>query len=271
MPEPAKILFVDDERSVLRAIERLFLDDEYEILTALSGEEGLAVLESVASMQVVVSDYRMPRMNGVDFLKQVHARWPDTIRIVLSGYADTATVVAAVNEGQIYRFVGKPWNDDELRITLDNAVETYNLNQMNRALTERLQEYNEELADLNRNLQQRVEEETAELVARNVELSRAQQILDSLPCAVLGLDPDGTIIHCNRKGDDFFSAGVGSLVGTSGALCLPTEIMELVAEVSAIGELRSEVAAGDRNFLVRACGMRSEDGRHSVILVVEDV
>ena len=269
--EKKKILFVDDERSVLRAIERLFLEDEYEIISALSGDEGLAVLESVAPIQVVVSDYRMPRMNGVDFLKQVHARWPDTIRIVLSGYADTASVVAAVNEGQIYRFVAKPWNDNELKMTLSNAVETYNLNQMNRELTERLQEYNEELEDLNRNLQQRVQEETAELVSRNVELSRAQQILDSLPCAVLNLDPAGIIVQCNRKGNAFFSADGGSLVGANSAACLPVELQKLVAEVRDHDEVRREVAAGERNFLVRGTRMQGEDGCQDIILVMEDV
>ncbi|OIP46858.1 MAG: hypothetical protein AUK28_06720 [Desulfobacterales bacterium CG2_30_60_27] len=259
MPEPVKILFVDDERSVLRSLERLFLEDDHEILTALSGEEGLAMLESAAPVQVVVSDYRMPGMNGVDFLKQVCARWPDTIRLVLSGYADTASVVAAVNEGQIYRFVGKPWNASELKMALNNAVETYNLNQMNRDLTERLQEYNDELQDLNRNLQQRVEEETAELVARNQELSLAQYILDSLPCAVLGLAADGSIVRSNRKGDEFFAAG------------LPTELVELAATVSALGELRREVAAGGRNFLVRGSRMRTEDGQPGVILVMDEV
>ncbi len=259
MPEPVKILFVDDERSVLRSLERLFLEDEYEIITALSGEEGLVILDGTMPVQVVVADYRMPGMNGVDFLKQVHARWPDTIRIVLSGYADTASVVSAVNEGQIYRFIAKPWNTSELKMALDNAIETYNLNQINRELTERLQEYNEELQDLNRNLRQRVEEETAELVARNTELSSAQHILDSLPCAVLGLAADGTCLQCNRKGNEFFSAG------------LPEELVELVATVTARGELRREVAACCRNFLVRGARMLTDDGQPGVILVMEEV
>lgn len=270
MPEPVKILFVDDERSVLRALQRIFLEDDYEILTVESGAEGLSVLESVAAIQVVVSDYRMPQMNGVEFLKQVHARWPDTIRIVLSGYADTAAVVAAVNEGQIYRFVGKPWNDSELKVTLDNAIETYNLNQRNRELTERLQEYNEELEDLNHNLQQRVEEETAAIVAQNRALSRAQHILDSLPCAVLCLAADGTIVQCNRQGDIFFSAGIGPLIGSIGAARLPAEIMELVVAVSAHGEVRREVAAGGCNFLARGARMQTEEGEPGVLLVMEE-
>ena len=99
MSDKTRILCVDDERNVLRALERLFLDDDYEILTASSGEEGLELLNAAPQVQVVISDFRMPGMNGVDFLKQVFETHPDTIRIVLSGYADTAAVVAAINEG----------------------------------------------------------------------------------------------------------------------------------------------------------------------------
>ena len=118
---PVKILCVDDERNVLRALERIFLDDDYEIVTAGSGEEGLEIMtESGDCFQVVISDYRMPVMNGVEFLKAVYERWPDSVRIVLSGYADAGAIVAAINEGHIYKFIPKPWNDEELRETIQN-------------------------------------------------------------------------------------------------------------------------------------------------------
>lgn len=122
MRETTRILFVDDEPHILRAIKRLFMDEAYEILTALSGTEGLRVLESADPVPVVVSDYRMPGMNGVSFLSEVRRRWPDTVRIVLSGYADTAAVVAAVDEGRISRFVPKPWDDHELKAAVASAL-----------------------------------------------------------------------------------------------------------------------------------------------------
>lgn len=136
MDESVKILCVDDEPNVLKALNRLFMDEDYEIFSAASGEEGLALLAEQWDIQVVISDYRMPGMNGVDFLKAVHDGWPDTIRIVLSGYADTASVVAAINEGQIYKFIGKPWNDDELKATISQAIESYGLERKNQALTQ---------------------------------------------------------------------------------------------------------------------------------------
>jgi len=125
MIEDVTILCVDDEANVLKSLRRLFLDENYEILTAESGQEGLALLEQHQPVQVVISDYRMPEMDGVAFFKEVHERWPDTVRIVLSGYADTAAVVAAINEGQVYKFIPKPWNDDELKVAIGKAVDVF--------------------------------------------------------------------------------------------------------------------------------------------------
>jgi two-component system NtrC family sensor kinase len=153
MDEQVKILFVDDERNVLRALERLFLDDEYEIITALSGEEGLHLLKSEQPVQIVISDYRMPGMNGVEFLREVCRSWPDTVRIVLSGYADTAAVVNAINEGEIFRFIPKPWNNNELKMTIVNALEHYCLQQYNSELMKRLAESNAKLQAMNENLE----------------------------------------------------------------------------------------------------------------------
>ncbi|MFA6284152.1 MAG: response regulator, partial [Desulfurivibrionaceae bacterium] len=146
MTENVTILCVDDEANVLKSLKRLFLDEEYEILTAESGKEGLALLEQHEPVQVVISDYRMPEMDGVAFFKEVHERWPDTVRIVLSGYADTAVVVAAINEGQVYKFIPKPWNDDELKVAIAKALERYFLVKANNELNEELRQANDELS-----------------------------------------------------------------------------------------------------------------------------
>ncbi|HEX8960873.1 MAG TPA: response regulator, partial [Geobacteraceae bacterium] len=143
MEEKVRILCVDDEVNVLRALERSFLDSDYDVITAGSGQEALALLAGTP-VQIVVSDYRMPEMNGVDFLREVRRQWPDTVRIVLSGYADIAAVISAVNEGGIYHFIAKPWNDDDLRVTIANAVERFRLNEIRTELAEQLQAKNEE-------------------------------------------------------------------------------------------------------------------------------
>jgi len=125
MNDSIRILCVDDERNVLRSVERLFLDEDYEILSAQSGEEGLLILEHEKNIQIVLSDYRMPGMNGVEFLREVCRRYPETVRIVLSGYANTAAVVDAINEGEIYRFIPKPWDDEDLKSTVQSGLEKY--------------------------------------------------------------------------------------------------------------------------------------------------
>lgn len=152
MSESIKLLCVDDERNVLRALERIFMDYDYEILTAASGEAGLALFEDNPDIQVVISDYRMPGMNGVEFLRQVCQQHPDTVRIVLSGYADTASVVAAINEGQIYKFVSKPWSDEELRQTVAKAVESFALHHQNQNMEKELEALKKELAALKNRL-----------------------------------------------------------------------------------------------------------------------
>ncbi|HKK01016.1 MAG TPA: response regulator [Desulfuromonadales bacterium] len=211
--EPIRILCVDDETNVLRALERLFLDDDYEIHTASSGKEGLALLGKVGPIQVVISDYRMPRMNGVDFLRQVYEQWPETIRIVLSGYADTASVVSAINEGHIYKFVPKPWNDDELKVTINNAIDLYFLQKRNRELLGQLQESNDELAIINSNLEQLVADQTAELRLQNQVLTIAHNILDAMPICVLGIDNDGMIVQGNEKCRNLLGIDKDQLIG----------------------------------------------------------
>lgn len=118
------LLLVDDEDNVLNALARLFRRDGYRILAVNSVREALALLAS-NEIQVILSDQRMSEMSGTEFLAQVKMLYPDTIRIVLSGYADLATVTEAINHGAIYRFLTKPWDDRELREHIQQAFRTH--------------------------------------------------------------------------------------------------------------------------------------------------
>lgn len=118
----ARVLFVDDEQNVLKAVERVFIDDDIELLCASSAAEALAIVEAHPDIRVIVSDYRMPGMNGVELLREVYRRVPGTVRMVLSGFADTAAVVDAINLGHISRFIPKPWDEDELRRAVLDAL-----------------------------------------------------------------------------------------------------------------------------------------------------
>jgi DNA-binding NtrC family response regulator len=117
-------LLVDDEVNVLRALSRLLRRDNYRILTAESPFEAFELL-ALNKVQVVISDQRMPAMNGTEFLSKVKDLHPETVRIVLSGYTDLQTVTDAINHGAIYRFLTKPWEDDALRETIREAFRRY--------------------------------------------------------------------------------------------------------------------------------------------------
>ncbi|NOZ24685.1 MAG: Flp pilus assembly complex ATPase component, partial [Nitrospirae bacterium] len=129
------LLFVDDEQEVLNSLKRIFLDENYRILTATSVEEAVDVMEH-EKVHLVVSDHRMPKVTGAEFLGEVKQRWPDTIRIMLTGHADIQSVMGAVNDGAVYKFITKPWNDEDLRLTVSLALQQYVLIQENRRLKE---------------------------------------------------------------------------------------------------------------------------------------
>ena len=269
MTSEVKILFVDDEPNVLRALGRLFLDEEYTLLQAESGEEGLRLLAEEEPVQLVVSDYRMPGMNGVDFLKNVCERWPETVRIVLSGYADTAAVVAAINEGQIYKFIPKPWNDEELKVTIAKAVEVYFLRRENSHLTDELRQMNEQLVSVNEQLEQRVEERTSEVIFQNRVLRRAQHVLHSLPVAVFGFDDNLELVQYNRQAHDFVAGGVELALGHPAAELLPPALLDFMAALVPGQIDMAKVVLAGQEVCVKGARIEPEEGQSGVVLVVE--
>jgi two-component system, probable response regulator PhcQ len=128
------ILVVDDEESVRNALRRTLKREGYEVHVAAGPEEGLARLHETPSIRLVISDHLMPNMTGLEFLKLVHDRHPQVCRIILTGHADMDTAIRAINEGEIYRFLSKPWDDLELKVLLHIAFEQLDLEEENRKL-----------------------------------------------------------------------------------------------------------------------------------------
>jgi len=141
------ILLVDDEENILRSLERLLRRDGYRILKAMNGGAGLELLKE-NTVGVIVSDQRMPGMTGVEFLSQVKELYPQTVRIVLSGYTELKSVTDAINKGAIYKFLTKPWEDDLLRRNIQEAFEHYELAHEKERLARELNKAKEELARL---------------------------------------------------------------------------------------------------------------------------
>lgn len=167
---PATILFVDDEANILSSLKRLFRPLGYRIFTAEGGVQGLEVLGR-ERVDMVVSDMRMPEMNGAQFLEKVRERWPDTVRILLTGYAEIGATIDAINKGQIYRYVSKPWEDNDITLTVKQALQQKMLEREKQRLEALTHRQNEELKDLNAHLEEKV-------LARTRALNESMQSLD---------------------------------------------------------------------------------------------
>lgn len=164
-----RILCVDDEANILSALRRLFQQNGYQVSVAGSGAEGLQIL-ATQKFDLVISDMRMPEMDGVRFLEQVLKHYPEAVRILLTGYSDIASTIEAVNKGQIYRYVSKPWNDQELLLTVHQALDLKALQRDKLRLEALTAQQNEELKVLNLSLEQKVQVRTQELALANEKL-----------------------------------------------------------------------------------------------------
>jgi DNA-binding NtrC family response regulator len=145
----ATVLFVDDEESVRRALGRSLQRGEYRLLFADGPEQAFEILRQ-QPVDIIVSDHLMPGMTGLEFLSLARDRCPDTVRIMLTGHADAETAVAAINEGEIYRFLTKPWDNLELQVTFHLALEKLELERENRRLRVALRAHDDLLARLER-------------------------------------------------------------------------------------------------------------------------
>lgn len=176
--EKYNVLYVDDEENNLNSF-RAALRRNYNIFTALSGEEGMSILKE-KDIHIVVTDQRMPNMTGVQFLQHI-PRDQDNIRIILTGFSDMESIIEAINTGKVYRYITKPWDKDELKITIDNAIETITLRRNNKKLIQELKEHNEQL-------EEKVKQRTSEIEKQKdeIELSKAQS--DSLLLNILPHD-----------------------------------------------------------------------------------
>ena len=120
LPRP-RVMLVDDEENILNSLRRLLRGQPYDLVMAHSGDEALQLFEA-QPIDLVVSDARMPGMDGATLLAEIHKRDPGCMSVLLTVYADINTIITAINEGQIYRYLSKPWNDEELLLTIRQAL-----------------------------------------------------------------------------------------------------------------------------------------------------
>lgn len=191
MSQQYQILVVDDEPSITKSLQRLFRGTDYTIHTANSGVEALKILQGNAqAISLIISDQRMPQMTGSVFFEKAKKIAPDAIRFLLTGYSDMNAIVDAINNGEIHKYITKPWDNNDLILQVRQGIAQYELVMENRRLQELTKKQNKELFTISKSLQEKVKEQTIQLRQRNRELEGG--LIDTtklLKTLVESLDP----------------------------------------------------------------------------------
>lgn len=239
-PDPPRLLVVDDEDAILETMSFTFADD-YEVVTTNDARRGLEILDEQSPVAVVLTDQRMPHMSGVEFLREVYQRHPDTVRIMLTGFADSSATIQAINDGHIYAYLDKPWEPAELKQIVKNAAEHFALTVENRKL----------VADLGRG---------------NVFLAA---VMDRFEIGAVALDGEGVIQAINQPArsylkieDDPVGIEIAEILVRQGC----ENVSEAIAGVSeekggSFEDLEVMVAGAAHRLRVSSRALESRDGR----------
>jgi len=237
------VLFVDDEVNILKAVKRMLRHEPWEVVCASRPHEALEILDTTPA-QVVVSDQRMPDMSGVDLLAAVRERHPDVVRMMLTGYTEMNVAVEAINRGEIFRLITKPWNDEELKATLRQAFDHFDMKGEIKRLNLVTREQNFKLQDMNRNLEHKVRDRTKQLAEKHSELRTAYiQTIRALAEAVDAKD-SYTRGHSERVG--VYSSKIAREIGLPRELIERVYIAGLLHDVGKIGVRDAVITKPDR-------------------------
>ncbi|GFE59647.1 HD domain-containing phosphohydrolase [Geobacter sp. AOG2] len=248
-----QVLLVDDEENILKSLQRLLMEEEFELHTASSAEQGIATLKELDNVGLIISDQRMPGMNGSEFLQYCREAVPDAPRILLTGYSDISATIDAINKGGAYRYISKPWNDAELIQTIRDAVRQYALLMENRRLNEIVRQQNEELQEWNRNLKGRVLEQTTAIRQKNEELhvllKRVKEDYDEIIAVFSGLvEMHGGKLRQHSRNVAELSVNAARELGISGNDLETIRIAALLHDIGEIG-IPERILALDRDAM----------------------
>ncbi|MCL5265461.1 MAG: response regulator [Chloroflexi bacterium] len=288
------IVLVDDEQNIINSLQRLLRREGYQIVTSTSGQQALDLLDQLAkhggSASVIVSDFRMPGMDGVKLLSLVREQFPETVRIILSGYADAETVQSAINEGQVYKFIAKPWDDDELKELVRSSTKQFETIANARTVLGRASALQKEAERVGLTLfPSPPNEEDGELDQSissseppsendNSTFSVWQQVVSNLPAAVIGVDRDGLVAMANPYVQRLLGIDRRTILGSSFSDSLPSQLVDLVREAAGADSGRSmaRVIVHGRSVKVECVPLtpaRKHEGRGIILVAfaVDDV
>lgn len=241
MSQTKKMLLVDDEPNITRSIMRICRNRGYEIFIASSAAEALEII-AAEKIQVVLSDQLMPQMTGSEMFERIQEKFPSVVRILLTGYTAIEGLTSAVNKGAVFRILFKPWDDDNLLKTIDDAFDYYFVKDHNKQLTE-------ELTELNANLETKVAEKTRELTLHLKRLQLSQKLFELLPSFSIGISDDMYIVNANKKAHELLDSN--ALIGQEINKSIPEEIIALIN--SRVDTAINEPAVKQINFKGKQC------------------
>lgn len=245
------VLFVDDEIDILNSIRRQLRKENFNIVTTNSAENALELLKN-ENFSIIISDERMPGKSGVDFLKEVKELYPDSIRIILSGYADSRTIINAINKGEIYRFIPKPWNIDDLKSTIYHALEKWKIEDNNK-------NYMKEIIEENNRLKE-------ELNYRESKLVLNKESLNQLNVPVLLIGKEYQIEDYNNLFQEKIDSKV--LIGSNVIKYLALDNTEIIEGLLKFESLVNKISYNikDRNFNIVGRGFRPSDDYLGILI-----
>ncbi|MCK4660243.1 MAG: response regulator [Phycisphaerae bacterium] len=264
-PRP-RVLIVDDEENILAALRRLLRREPYELISATSAQEALRMMQSEPA-QLVITDYRMPGMTGTELLHEIQRHWPETIRIVLSGYSEVKAIISAINEGAVYKFFAKPWNDEEVKLHVRRALEQFALQADNKRMTREISQQNEQLRKLNQLLDQRATD-------AGIGQTCAQEFLETIDAGVLTIDSGGLIVGANLRSAELLSKEQAGFIGVAAKSALPEPLHNMLHRAGAFnaGGACGRIEHGERNLQWRTRALEiNGECRGTVITIWEEV
>ncbi|MBI4023926.1 MAG: HD domain-containing protein [Verrucomicrobia bacterium] len=226
-----KVLLVDDEAGVLSAFQRLLRGEPYELVVTTSPEDAFQKIAQ-EMYAVVISDHRLPGIEGAYLLERMREVSPETVRIILTGYADTCAAIEAINRGAVYRLLTKPWHDDELRLTVRQAVLRFELIQENKRLHALTQKQNADLKDLNQSLEAKIEERTREISLLHEQLEKS--FLETVQVLVSLAEMHSTVVGNHSKRVATLAREIGERLGMRGKDLFELEIAATLHDVGKV-------------------------------------
>jgi FixJ family two-component response regulator len=229
------LLCIDDDKNILSSLKRILQREGYEVLTSSSCAEALDILKSEHDIHIMLCEQKMPEMSGTAFYAEAMGKYPDIVRIVLTGFADIDAISESINQGHIYKIILKPWNEDNLKLEIKQAAEHYELTQSNKRLTLQTIEQNEKLISINENLERMVQNRVEDIEIQNKSLLFSQTVFNNLPLPAISINKEGFIALLSRSAENLpLTTAIN--VGDNLTDCFPADLTDALLKQLQINE-----------------------------------